>query len=389
MSSQPLRIVFLATLPPNSSTIVGRTIPLALELQKKGHQVSLVTLGKISAAKENSPIPVIIAGPAFRDGTRKPNIFTLVSRYYAAKKGLTAAVRAQQPDLIILVKPHPQNFAAVKKINIPFVLDSDDDEASSSRSSFIEKIWLKRINKNAARKAHLISACSPFLVEQYQKLRPGKNIAFIPTGLSETATTNNTDLRRYFGIAADAQIILYLGSLSLSSGHRLDQFFNVWNELSTGNLKLHFIAAGDGIDAEKIIKQTKLLSNNNRIHFFGRFAAADAENFARQANLLIDPVDNSIANQAKSSSRALLALKTGTPIITAGTGMKKVLLPENIHQLFFYEPLSPDMLVKAIKFGLTPEARDRFSTATQGLWKQWTYAEIGAKFSSLIEETAK
>ena len=385
MSSKPLRISFVATLPLNSSTIVGRTIPLALELKKRGHDVNLITLGKITDTQENSLIPTTIAGPAFRDGAKKPNIFKLLSRYFAAKKGLREAVQKHNPDLIVLVKAHPQNFSAIKKYDAPIILDSDDDEGHSSRSNIVEKMWLNRVNKEAAVKSQIITACSPYLVNQYKKILPNKQIDLIPTAIPESTQNESINLRRYFDLSADTQIILYLGSLAISSGHRVDQILNTWNELSTGNLKLHLILAGDGIDADKIRAQAKLLSNSNRIHFFGRFQSTNSEDFARQANLLIDPIDNSIANQAKSSSRTMLALKSGTPIITGNVGIRKLLLPEAIHAWALYESEKPETLVKCIKYGLTDEAKRVFSQATEGLWKQWTWDTIGAKFSSLVE----
>lgn len=385
MSLKPLRVTFLATLPLNSSTIIGRTIPLAKELKKRGHLVNIITLGKIIDTTEDTSIPSVVAGPTFRNNDGKPNVFKLLSRYFAAKKGLNVAVKKQGQDVIVLVKAHPQNFAAIKNLPTAIVLDSDDDESHSSRSNFVERTWLKRINKNAAKKSTLITACSPFLVEQYKKICPNKTIEFIPTAIPEAVATTPINLRRYFDLPPESQIVLYLGSLAISSGHRVDQLLNAWNELSSSNLKLHLILAGDGIDTEKIRAQAKQLSNNNRIHFFGRFDSENSEDFARQANLLIDPIDKSIANQAKSSSRTMLSLKSGTPIITANVGIRKILLPTSIHHWALYEPDSQETLVKCIKYGLTDEAKNIFTESTKNLWQQWTWEVIGAKFSSLLE----
>lgn len=389
MSSKPLRVTFLSSLPLESSTIIGRVIPLAAELQKNGHLVKLITLGKFRATPANLPVPAIIAGPAFRDTNNKPNYFKLMARYFSAKKGLRQAITAAEPNVIVLVKPHPQNYSAVKNIAIPVVLDSDDDERYSSRSNWFEKILLESINKRAARKAKLITACSPYLVERYKQICPAIPAEFIPTVISENTPPESLDLRRYFGLTADAQILLYLGSLAVSSGHRVDHILTVWNEISAVNSKLHLIFAGDGIDEDIIRSQVKYLSNNNRIHFFGRFQSNQAESFARQANLMADPVDNSFANQAKSSSRVLLALKTGTPVMTGNVGIRSMFVPKTARDLFFYETNNPQTLAAKINFGLTPEARQHFVTATHDCWRQWTWNTIGAKFSALLEHHIK
>jgi glycosyltransferase involved in cell wall biosynthesis len=386
MCSKQIRVTFLATLPLNSSTIIGRTIPLATELQKRGHDVNLITLGKTTDISENQSIPTKIAGPTFRIDSKKPYFFQLISRYVSAKNGLRLALNEQETDVVVLVKPHPQNYSAIKKIPVPFILDSDDEEKYSSRTNYLEKVILGSIDKHASKKSQLITACSPFLVAKYKQICPNKPVEFIPTAISNETSTDFLDLRRYFDLDSNSQIILYLGSLSISSGHRIDQILNIWNEISTQNLKLHLILAGDGIDADIIRARAKLLSNNNRIHFFGRFDNNLADCFTRQANLLVDPVDNSITNQAKSSSRTLQALKNGTPIVTGNVGIRNLLIPESLHNWALYDPNNPITLVNNIKYGLTDEAKTIFRDNTKDNWKQWTWDVVGAKFSSLIEE---
>jgi len=214
-----MRVTFLATLPPQSSTIIGRTIPLARELQRHGHKAQIITLGEQS---KNDSFPIVCAGPSFRNSSKKPNKLELISRYFSGKKGLTNALHAQNTDVIVLVKPHPQNYAAIKGINTPIVLDADDDEVYASRLSFLEQKFMRNIEERSAKKAKLVTCCSESLVEKYKSQFSDKQIEFIPNGISKIKSEKNINLREKFSIADDEQVMLYIGALAISSGHRIE-----------------------------------------------------------------------------------------------------------------------------------------------------------------------
>jgi len=378
-----MRVTFLATLPPQSSTIIGRTIPLANELQRHGHQARIITLGKQQNEKFN--VPIVCAGPSFRDSSKKPNKVDLISRYFLGKKGLTNALYAQNADIVVLVKPHPQNYAAVKKLNVPIILDTDDDEVYASRLSSLEQKFMQNIEKNSAEKATLISCCSQFLVEKYSTNFPNKQVEFIPNGISKIKTEKNINLRQKFSIPDDEQIMLYIGALAISSGHRIDLVLSAWKKISQENPKLHFILAGDGIDEQTIRAQAAKLSDPDRIHFLGRFDNEMSQNLALQANVIIDPVDDSQANQAKSSSRALLGLITGIPVVSGNIGIRKNILPYKTQNWALYNIQNINSMTDSIKYSLTNTAHEQFSKEAADAWKQWTWEQIGVKFSSLLE----
>lgn len=385
MGFKSLRVAFVATLPLNSSTIVGRTIPLVRSTLKNGHEATLVTLHNPDSIPKVSSVPTIVAGPPFRISNKKPSKLELLKKYSSAKKGISRVLENLQPEIVVMVKPHPQNYSPLKNLSVPIILDSDDVESSSSRSSFLEKAILNSINKKAAHKASLITACSPFLVEHYKKIDNQKRVELVPTAIVLDHSLQGPDLRRYFDLPEESKIMLYIGSLALSSGHRIDHIFKAWETLAEKNENLHFVIAGDGIDSDSVRLNASRLKNAKRIHFFGRFDNAHSQNFAQQSDVLIDPVDNSIANLAKSSSRTLLSIKTGVPIVTARTGIRKVFLPKELKNDFFYDPEKPETIANATAFALTPSAKEEFKNKTNNAWQKWTWDAIGANFSAYIE----
>jgi glycosyltransferase involved in cell wall biosynthesis len=378
-----MRVTFLATLPPQSSTIIGRTIPLANELQRHGHKAQIITLGE--QQNEQSNVPIICAGPPFRDSFKKPNKIDLISRYFSGKKGLINALYAQKADVVVLVKPHPQNYAAIKKLNVPVVLDADDDEVYVSRLSFFEQKLMQNIENNSAKKAGLILCCSQFLVDKYSTNFPNKKVEFIPNGINKVTTEKNINLREKFSIAPDEQIMLYIGALAITSGHRVDLIFSAWKKISQENPKLHFVLAGDGVDEQKIRAQASSLPEANRIHFLGRFDNEMSQNLAAQANILIDPIDDSRANEAKSSSRALLGIVTRIPVVSGNIGIRKNIIPYKTQNWTLYNTQNINSMTDSIKYSLTKTAQEQFAKEAEEAWKQWTWEKIGAKFTSLLE----
>jgi len=382
-----MRVIFLATLPPQSSTILGRTLPLANELQRHGHQVQIITLGEQQKEKYN--VPIICAGPSFRNSSKKPSKFSLIGRYFRGKNGLISALHTQNPDIVVLVKPHPQNYAAVKNLDIPVVLDTDDDEVYASRLSFLEQKFMQKTENDSANKSKLILCCSQFLEEKYSTLFPNKQVEFIPNGISKIKTEKNINLREKFSITTDDQIMLYIGALAISSGHRIDLVLSAWKEIIKENPTLHLVIAGDGIDEQKIRKQAAGLPESDRIHFLGRFDNEMSQNLALQANMLIDPIDNSQVSRAKSSSRALLGLITGVPVVSGNIGIRKNILPYKVQNWALYDTQDINSMTNSIKYSLTKVASEQFKKEAEDAWKQWTWEQIGAKFNSLLENISQ
>lgn len=367
-----MKILILAPLPPGRSTTIGRTVPLAEELQKRGHTIRIATLRD---GTETDDSLFSFVGPSLKiPRDIKFRAFEIIKRIIIAKKGFESAVKFFKPDLVVLEKAQPQNVLAKIPKNIPIVLDVDDDERYSSGSSFLWTIFISFVESYGVKKADLITACSPALVKRFKA-------EFIPTGISAEEGSPAPDIRQKFGIPPDAQIITYLGSLSLASGHRIDHILSIWEKLAENFPKVRLVFIGDGNDAEKI----KKLKHFDRIHFYGRYDANHSESFAKQSTILIDPVDNSRVSESKSSSRAILALKTGTPVVAGNVGIRKIIIPESLHEWTLYDPEKLNSFYECIACALKPESKNEFVQKTKDEWEKWSWPEIGSKFVSLIE----
>ncbi|MDP3685892.1 MAG: hypothetical protein Q8R32_03610, partial [bacterium] len=117
----------------------------------------------------------------------------------------------------------------------------------------------------------------------------------------------------------------------------------------------------------------------------GRFTPPEDIAIAREVDLLVDPVDRSLANEAKSSHRVLLALATGTPIIAGAVGIRTHLLPPTLHATCLYDPDNASALAPVLARGLEPHTKHQFRAQTRDLVDQWTWPVLGEQFVRLLE----
>lgn len=392
-----MNVLFVASLPPERSSVVGRIFPLARAVHERGHDVRLLTLSgstlpPFQTDTARNGVTLRTVGPNIRaTGVDAPSVIETWRRFRAGQSALADALESESADIVILAKPQLQNtaptLAFARARRTPLLLDADDFEPAASRFPLLMHMHMQGLDQRAARAARVITACSPFLVEYYRRLNPHARVEFIPTSITVPAGVPPTRLRVRLGIAADAKVVLYVGSLSVSSGHRVDLLLEAFAALmERGSGALHLVLAGDGLD-EAYIRQ-RVMRNaelRTRVHFLGRFTPPEDIALARDADLLVDPIDRSRTAEAKSSHRLMLALATGTPMITGAVGIRRILVPQALHALCLYDPARRGDLTAALARGLEPATKDAFRRHTVGLFDQWGWDTLGKRFTELLE----
>lgn len=391
-----MRVLIVSALPPERSSYIGRIFPLASALARARHSVTLLTLSgeraeSLVRAETRDGVSVHLVGPNLRASDEtSPSSRRTLRRFLDGRRALRAALARQRPDVLILAKPQLQNtaptIAYARGRGIPLVLDTDDLEAAASRLPLFLRWYAAHLERRAARVADIITACSPFLVERARAQNPRARVEFLPTGMTIPTTLPRLNLRERVGVPADARIILYVGSLSIASGHRVDRLLRAFGHLRKHDQGLHLVLAGSGVDADRLREQVQRApSLRDVVHFFGRFSPPEDFALAAEADVLVDPVDRAPVTEAKSSHRALLGLATGTPVVTGNVGIRRLLLPTALHAEFLYDPRYAGNLKNALQRALAPGARDRFRAATEGSSTQWTWDHVGPQFVALVE----
>ncbi len=333
-----MKIAFLTTQSEGQSTVIGRVFPLASYFQKNGHTVTvLLHKGeKDTEQKQSFTIRKFGKNPFSASSEGKKRARGLSLFLIMATNAMQAAsiLVRNRPDILILVKPLPENVLAVilyKTIswNVRIVADIDDFELfANATSSLVQRSAIHISERLACMLAYKIVVATPFLHDHFQQLTAGKKpIQMIPTGLSGM-----------YGAPANNHVLLYIGSISISSGHRVDLLPDILRHVREYIDDATLIVAGSGHDEEQLRKSFEQQGLGSHVEWVGRFSEESVPDLISRASVIVDPIDMSINNRAKSSFRVALAALVGMPVVTSNVGIRPMLIPASLHAKCFANP---------------------------------------------------
>jgi glycosyltransferase involved in cell wall biosynthesis len=376
-----VKIVFATTQSSTGSTIIGRITPIANFLTKQ-HKVHLLLLG--ASQKSNNNIHYHNAGqePFKRtpSGKKRLSGIKLIIRLKLNALRTALILFKINPDVVVIVKPLPHNVAGVWfwhlfNLNKKIILDVDDFELTANvLSSLIQRAAIHWAERTSAKIAHTIITATPFLSDHFKQLTKNKEVVLIPTGINKVPSqpfpTQST--------------LLYIGSISISSGHRVDLLPNILNHVRKSHPNTKMIIAGDGDHINKIKNMFGKLNLLAHVTFTDRFSSNEVEEILKQASILIDPIDSSISVRAKSSFRVALAGTTGTPVVTSNIGIRPHLLPDNLHSKFFAKPIDTEdyaeKITVLINNPLTHDQRELMMQKSQ----EYSWQKLASKYEEVI-----
>ena len=380
-----MKIVFVTTQNLTGSTVRGRILPLIHELAKNTTQdIHLIIHGPTNLPETNITLhssglnPFVITPAGKKRLTGLPLIWHL----------LTNAIRAAyilinlKAETIIISKPLPENVLAVTLATwfykpAKIVLDADDFELSANvLSSSLQRFAIHWAERQASKLSANIIVATPFLGDHLAALSSTKKpITLIPTGLTLTAQPT---------ASSSGPRLVYTGSVSVASGHRVDLLPAILAEViaKVPSSKLLIVGSGDDLDN---LKQQFAAKNLSDKIIWQEFVPMDQfPNLISPQDIFIDPIDTSITNRAKSSFRVAAALALGLPVITSNIGIRTQLIPREFHQAFFAEAGSaPDYASKIITAMQNP-----ISLADQQLLKtksqEYSWEKLAAVYQTQL-----
>jgi len=393
-----VRIVFATTQSATQSTVIGRVLPLAEQFAKT-HQVHLLLLGEVTGTGlKNSKIQPHSVGRlpyhTTSQGKRRLKGIALVINMLITS--LTTAWRLSRlnPEVVIIVKSLPANVLGVwlwhnlvrisSSRSPQIILDVDDFELTANVLTSLPQRaavhWAERVG---AKMANRIVGATPFLVDHFKQLTGHrKQVELIPTGL--TLTPLPSPIRRVSLRLSRGSAILYAGSLSISSGHRVDLLPEILALVIKSLPHATLTIAGDGDDTDVLEKKFAARGLTQAVTWHGRFTPSEIPPLISQVDLLIDPIDASIAQRAKSSFRVALATAAGIPIVTSNIGIRPLLIPASLQQLFFAEPASAtDYASKIVALLQRPLVNEQVQQLTRHA-KRYTWDQLGQQYQQLI-----
>jgi len=378
-----MTIVFATTLSLQGSTIQGRILPIAKQLASH-HQVHLLLLNDVPSRNQIN-YHRVGSEPFIRTNKSKHRLsgLALLINMLSTAFNTTRTLWRISPDVVVISKALPHNVLGVKIWRLfhprhKIILDVDDFELSSNQLSSIYQRaaihWAERVATDLA--THIIAA-TPFLADHYQFLSNNKSsVTLIPTGVHSYKAVRSTP---------STPIIAYIGSLSISSGHRVDLLPDILQRLKTQYPLIKLMVIGSGEDTTSLKQSFVDKGLTESVIWHGRFSPADLPALLSQISILIDPIDSSIANRAKSSFRVSLAAASGLPVVTSNIGIRPLLLPPALHSRFFAQPNNTqdyaNKISALINHPLTPSERTSLIKHSQA--NSWS--RIADQYYSIIQ----
>lgn len=350
-----MKIAFATTQTQHGSTMVGRVLPLARYLARQ-HNVHVLKLSDGGLLPANIPYSFHTVGrePFTRSpqGKRRLSGGRLVANMLSTALRTAVTLWRLDPTHIVVVKTLPANVlgARLAKILSPrakIIVDMDDFELTANTlTTLLQRAAVHWSERAALRRAAGAVAASPFLADHIEQLTGFTlHATVIPTGLpgrvqpATSSATPKTAIR-----------LLYIGSVSINSGHRVDILPAVLAQLQRSvSVPVHIRIAGDGDDVENLRRAFTEQSLTSYVEWTGRFQLSDVPTLLTDVDIVLDPIDDSIAQRAKSSFRVAVAVATGLPVITSNIGIRPHLIPASFHKRFFAEPLNATSYAAQIK----------------------------------------
>jgi glycosyltransferase involved in cell wall biosynthesis len=338
-----VRIAFLLTQSLESPSGLGRYWPLAKELARAGHKVTILALHHDYASLRQrrfarDGVEVWYAGQmhVLKRGSDKlyfgpGRLLTIAA--LSTWRLMVAAFR-MPVDVYHLAKPHPMNGLAVLLPHLvrgkPVFLDCDDYEAASNRFARPWQRWMvASFEDHLPRVAAGVTTNTRFTLERLSGLGyPTDRVVYVPNGI---------DRDRFGGVDGAAvetlgcelglgrKVVLYVGSLSLAS-HAVDLLLEAFAHVRHAEPQSRLLLVGGGEDYGRLQAQAGELGLGDSVRFVGRVPAHAVPTYYGLAQVTVDPVYDDLAAQARFPLKLVESLGLGIPVVTGRVGDRPSLL---------------------------------------------------------------
>jgi len=334
-------IAMIMDIPFDTGSWIGRYMPLAKQLAKRGYRISILmpnhTPNKQSHYTDKaSDITVYEIGiPFFRKVDFGRENYSTFSLCLIGLKNIIRSIRLMlllNPDLIMVCKPLPVAsvvgliFKAFKKKVV--ILDCDDAEVAinSVRSSLQRRI-IHVFESLIPKLADAVLVNSEFTRKRILGLGVNENkINYIPNGVETERFDNLAAKPKISSELGGKKVILYYGDLSFASGHNIDILFNAFKLIVNKISNVRLLIIGDGKDEGLLRQMAGKLGISDKIVWVGRVSPEEVPGYLDISDVVVDPVKNVQSNLARCPVKIIEAMYLGKPVVTSDIGERRMLL---------------------------------------------------------------
>jgi len=339
-----MNIVFLLTQDIESPSGFGRYFPLAKNLVKRGHKVSILTLHPLFNSlkqkkfeQDGVDIWYVAQMHVSKYGNYKTDFPTskFILSTINATISLFVASKSLTADIIHIGKPHPMNgiaglFAHFFNDSLLF-LDCDDYEVGSGRfNAEWQKYIVAFFEQSLPKYVHLITTNTDFMKHKLETWGiSSEQIIYLPNGvdLDRFRLSNHEEvdnLRTKLGLIGH-RVIVYIGSLSYPS-HPVNLLLKAFKKVHMTIPDTKLVIVGGGDQYENLKKQTHFLGLDNSVIFCGRISPIKIPIYYQLADVSVDPNNNDDAARGRSPLKIFESWASKVPIVTSDVGNRRKLL---------------------------------------------------------------
>jgi glycosyltransferase involved in cell wall biosynthesis len=402
-----MHILFLLTQDLESPSGVGRYYPMARELVRLGHRVTIAalhadfrSLDRKRFTKDGVAVWYVGQMHVLKRNEQKSyfSTFKLLSLALTAAWELARAAFRVSADVIHVGKPHPMNGVAgltAKYLRgIPLFVDCDDYEAGSTR---FKSSWQKSVvgffERHIPRHAEIVTTHTRFMRGKLVGWGvPTERIVYIPNGVDlerfQPVGANQIENLRGELALGDKRVVAYVGSLSLPS-HPVDLLVEAFSKVHAGSPDSVLLLVGGGEDFDTLQRKVKDSGLMPAVCFYGRVPPELVNLFYRLASVSVDPVRDDDAARGRSPLKLFESWACGVPFITAEVGDRPSLLGEPPAGVLV-SPGDPDALAEAILYLLShPEFAEVISQRGRARIEQYSWDHLVKQLESVYLDRVK
>jgi glycosyltransferase involved in cell wall biosynthesis len=361
-----MKIAFLLTQSLESPSGLGRYGPLARELARLGHRVSVYALHPDIASLphrqfESAGVRIQYVAPMHvkKQGNLKRYYPTsrLLPLVTLATWQLGRAALSAPADLIHIGKPHPMNslsgLAARFLRGRRVFLDCDDYEAGSGNfGTGWQKEIVRFFEDHIPRHVDCLTTNTHFTEGRLRTLGIAREkIFYLPNGVDlarfPPPPPEQVEALRAELNLSGKQVVAFIGSLSLSS-HPVDLLLEAFAQVLPACPNAALALVGGGEDLEPLKQQAGTLGLSQAVRFCGRVPPQEVVKYYALAHVSVDPVYDNDAARGRSPLKLFESWACGTPFVTADVGDRREILGDPPAGLLV-EPGSPAALARGIQ----------------------------------------
>jgi glycosyltransferase involved in cell wall biosynthesis len=325
---------------------LGRWLPLARELARRGHEVHFVTLHHDFRPGQEKPRPEegvwlhTVAQMHVRgwgDERRPLSGLALLRTALAGTVALWRRAREVRADVYHICKPQPMNglagYLVAQERRCPWYLDCDDYEAQANRFTGRWQRAVVRLFEDALpRQADAVTVNTRFLAARVQRFGVApERVVYVPNGVERSRFAGldpgvGSRLRARLGLEGKPTV-LYLGTLSLAS-HPLFLLLEAFALLVRHMPEARLVWLGGGEGRSRIERRVAEMGLGERVLFLGAVPPDQVPHHLLLADVTVDPVYDDDIARARSPLKLFESMACGIPVVTGDVGDRREILAD-------------------------------------------------------------